>query len=496
MATRVTTHILKNSNVVNRPLPTSLMKGEAIVNTADGIMYFSGNTLSTSGWTAAGTGSTSTFFEVGSNLYDLSLRHRIIQYDGNSGANLVGKFLSGTSSGFVLANISAIAGSTAPVTGFTYSNNTFSILQSSGNLTASINSVTGLTVNGILSAQTYLGINTATGGTFSNGTITLLGTGNLSSITGIPDTKVTGGTFSNNILTLTNNTGGTVSTTINNFSGLTVNGVISATTISAITITSTDLNLNGLLKSYNSQSTLSGMFLSGTSNGFVLANISSIQTQDTYTTGFTYNSANNQLTIVQNNGQSSLNASINAVSGLTIANLTPNRMVYATTGGLLTTGNAIFDGVNMTLPTTGSLSVGTGGVSVSGDITVQGNLTVLGSSISAFTSQLYIEDNNIIVNYNPSGSTSGASIGAGLSVQDGNGTTGGIVTLDIRAMNGFTGLTASQIPSVTEYNGSTGFSNRAWVTQLNDIVIRSTNTTTPNGVRLVAEFDILDGGTY
>jgi hypothetical protein len=46
------------------------------------------------------------------------------------------------------------------------------------------------------------------------------------------DTKVTGGTFSNNILTLTNNTGGTVSTVINNFSGLTVNGTISATTIS------------------------------------------------------------------------------------------------------------------------------------------------------------------------------------------------------------------------------------------------------------------------
>jgi hypothetical protein len=40
-------------------------------------------------------------------------------------------------------------------TGFTYSNNTFTISQNSGtSLSAIINSVTGLTVNGILSAQT------------------------------------------------------------------------------------------------------------------------------------------------------------------------------------------------------------------------------------------------------------------------------------------------------------------------------------------------------
>jgi hypothetical protein len=30
----------------------------------------------------------------------------------------------------------------------------------------------------------------------------------------------------------------------------------------------------------------------------------------------------------------------------------------------------------------------------------------------------------------------------------------------------------------------------------NDIVIRSTNINTPNGVRLLAEFDVLDGGVY
>ena len=37
---------------------------------------------------------------------------------------------------------------------------------------------------------------------------------------------------------------------------------------------------------------------------------------------------------------------------------------------------------------------------------------------------------------------------------------------------------------------------RLEITQLNDIVIRSTNVSTPNGVRVLAEFDVLDGGTY
>ena len=76
MAIRNTTHVLKNSDIVNRPLPSSLLKGEPIVNTADGIMYFSGFTTSTNEWTPAGTGTTANFFEVGSNLYDLRLRNQ------------------------------------------------------------------------------------------------------------------------------------------------------------------------------------------------------------------------------------------------------------------------------------------------------------------------------------------------------------------------------------------------------------------------------------
>ena len=49
------------------------------------------------------------------------------------------------------------------------------------------------------------------------------------------DTVVTGGTYSNGVTTFTNNTGGTFNVLINNLSGLTVNGSLLATTVSATT---------------------------------------------------------------------------------------------------------------------------------------------------------------------------------------------------------------------------------------------------------------------
>jgi hypothetical protein len=81
-------------------------------------------------------------------------------------------------------------------------------------------------------------------------------------------------------------------------------------------------------------------------------------------------------------------------------------------------------------------------------------------------------------------------------IQDGNGVNGGNVNLNINRLDSLTGLTVTNTPNVTEYLSSTGYANRGWITQLNDIVIRSTNVSTPNGVRVLAEFDVLDGGTY
>ena len=639
MANRITTHILKNSDVISRPLPSTLFKGEAIVNTADGIMFFSGSTSSTSGWTQSGP-STPTFWEVGSNLYDLKIRNKIQSYSGLT--NLSGLFLSGTTNGFVLAPISAIVGVDTYVSGFTYSNNIATIKRNLGlpDLSIVINTMTGLTVNGTLSATTgnfgsilattitgttlygnganITGLAFLTGGTANNAAKTYTftnSTGGTFVVNALTDIYVTGLSYSNNVITGTNNTGGTISTVINTMTGLTVNGNVNITgTLSATTylnlpidvrvtggtysagtttfnnntggtftvtgFTSTDtyvsgltysnnivtikqtqgqsdliaqintmtgLTVNGILSattgnfnslnsnnlsattvsginslsansitattlavgsitSYSGLTNLSNQFLSGTTNGFVLAPISAITGVDTYDTGFTYNPASNTLTIKRNLGQPDLTAQINSVSGFSVANLATNRLVYTTTGGTLTTGTAIFDGINTTLPTNGSLIVGTGGLTIgsggspsvagTGDLIVNGNLTVFGGSVSAFTTNLYVEDNNIGLNYNPTGSTIATSIGAGLTIQDGNGIVGGDINLNINRLDTLTGLTAGNTPSVSEYTAATGYANRGWITQLNDIVIRSTNLNTPNGVRVLAEFDILDSGSY
>lgn len=382
MAIRQTTHILKNSDIVNRPLPSSLLPGEPIVNIANGIMYFSGVTTSTAEWTPAGTGATElTFFEVGSNLYDLRLRNRITQYEGVSGSGLVGKILSGTTDGFILVDSKEING----ISAFTYNEltNTFSIFDSSGDeYPATISSVSGLTVNGNL--------------------------------------NVTGTTYSTEL---------------------------SANTLTANTINAGDLYTSGDV-------TLNNLTVTG-------------------------------------------NTSVQGLTGSTISlpTLGDNRVVYTTSGGTLTTeSNFIYDENTDTL--------GVNNIDASGNVTIQGDLTVFGSSISAFTTNLYVEDSNITINYNPTGSTTVTSVNAGLTIQDGNGVVSGDVVFDIVRMQNLTGLTSTEIPNVSEYTGPTGYENRGWITQLNDIVIRSTDPTdggSPgdfNGVRVLAEWDVLDGGTY
>ena len=591
MATRQTTHILKNSNIVNRPLPSSLLQGEPIVNTADGIVYFSGVTSSTNNWTPAGTGTTANFFEAGSNLYNLKLRNQITAYSGIT--NLSGKFLSGTTSGFVLADISAIAGVDTYVTGFTYGSNVFTIKQNNGqgNLTALINTMTGLTISGDLtvtggtqslfsgnssselvkiiqngsgdafvvedvangdsshfvinasgntaigltaplgndkltvsgntsiygalnatsiSATTYFGLPTdirVTGGTYAAGTATFTNnTGGTFTVTGFKtdDTYVTGGTANNSAktYTFTNSTGGTF--TVNGLTDLTVTGGTMAYVGSAGTATFTNstggtFNVTGFKDVFTTGGTYAAGTTTFTNNDGTTYQVTGLSSTDTYVTGFTYSSASNLLTISQNQGQAAKTVNITSMSGITLSNLTAGRVPYVGTGGLLTdeAGFTYDSSTNvLSIPADGTMNVGTGGLNVAGDAIIHGSLTVFGPSISAFTNQLYVEDPNISLNYNPTGNTTVTSIGAGWTVQDGNGVNGGNVNLNINRLDILTGLTATQVPSVTEYTASTGYANRGWITQLNDIVIRSTNVNTPNGVRVLAEWDTLDGGFY
>ena len=699
MAIRNTTHILKNSSIVNRPLPSTLLQGEPIVNTAEGIVYFSGVTSSSSAWTPSGPTSP-TFFEVGSNLYDLKLRNQITTYSGVT--DLSGKFLSGTTSGFVLSDISAISGVDTYVTGFTYGDNVFTVKQNNGqgDLTALINTMTGLTVNGLLSATTGdIGtINTdtlnATGGTIttlnsttinggtvninnlavtgtatynqtataandivnyntltaytqandifvtggtisytgSNGSI-VLGRKNASNLTltGLTDVYVTGGTYNAGTTTFTNNTGGTFTVTglsstdtfvtgytysptsntftikqnqgnpdltalIDTMTGLTVNGLLSATTISGDTVYAVDfpqlpftdnetvevysasgdtflrvkdivsapsggtrvfvgnigitsgLTVSGTVSStsisattylnlppdirvtggtmayvgsggtatftnstggtfnvtgFKDVFTTGGTYNAGTAtfnnNDGTTYQLTGLTSTDTYVTGFTYNPTSNLITLSQNQGQIDKTLNITSMTGLTLTNLTDGRVPYVGAGGLLTdeAGFTYDSGTNvLSIPADGTMNVGTGGLNVAGDTVIQGALTVFGQAVSAFTNELYVEDSNISLNYNPTGNTTITSLGAGLTIQDGNGLNGGNVNFNINRLDTLTGLTSTQVPSVTEYTASTGYANRGFVTQLNDIVIRSTNVNTPNGVRVLTEFDVLDGGTY
>ena len=137
------------------------------------------------------------------------------------------------------------------VTGLTYSNNLITLKQNAGqpNLSILIDSMSGLTINGgfsanTISATTYYNLPTdirVTGGTYNNGTILFTNnTGGTFNVTGLysggTDVYTTGATYSNNTFTYTNNTGGTFDVSFNSVTGLTIDGILSATTISGDTI--------------------------------------------------------------------------------------------------------------------------------------------------------------------------------------------------------------------------------------------------------------------
>jgi hypothetical protein len=539
MAIRNTRLIIKNNTVPSAPFSgATLYKGEAIVNTADGIMMFSGVTSSTSEWTPAGSGPNANFFEVGSNLYDLKIRNQIKSYSGIT--NLSGKFLSGTTSGFVLADTSNISGIDTYVTGFTYNNNLFTIKQNNGqsNLTALIDTMSGLTVNGTLSATTAnIGTENVTTLNSTNvnvQNITITGSATYNqTATGSTDIvnyqTLTSYTFSNDIYV----TGGTVSISSNNNTNAATIGLYYKNSLIPHTLPFEDTYTTG--GTYSNSSKLITFYKNNGSGGTYTVDLSTLDINDTYvtggtittspsnnnisgvttlsyndgsfpntytlpftdvfTTGFTYNSTTNTFTLKDNSGNT-FNQSFNTVSGLTFSNLTSGRVVYVGTGGLLTdeAGFTYDSGTNtLSVPTDGTVNVGTGGLNVAGDAVIQGSLTVFGPSISAFTSQLYVEDPNVILNYNPTGSTTSTSLGAGITIQDGSGISNTATTFSIGLSYGNTNLNPN-----TEYTASTGNENRNFYSQIGDIIIRNTNNdpNQPDGVRVLTENSILDGGTY
>ena len=141
------------------------------------------------------------------------------------------------------------------VTGATYSNNNFTFTNNTGGtFSVLFNTVTGLTVNGILTVTGNTSLQALTATTISATTYSNLPT----------DIRTTGGTYSNNNFIFTNNTGGTYSVLFNTVTGLTVNGGLTitgntsaqgltATTISATTYQNlpTDIRVTGATYSNN-----------------------------------------------------------------------------------------------------------------------------------------------------------------------------------------------------------------------------------------------------
>jgi hypothetical protein len=196
-----------------------------------------------------------------------------------------------------------------------------------------------------------------------------------------------------------------------------------------------------------------------------------------------------------------------SATGITIGGLGAGRVVYTDgSGGLTTEAGFEYSEVNDRL-TVGDLAVnnalgnsvviGQGGMVIGsagdGNLVVHGDLTVLGDTTTVSTSELYIEDPSITINYNPTGSTTTASIGAGMIIQDGSG----IVSTDSNFLIGQLFLNGN-INSNSEYTAATGNANRGWFTDLNDILIRNTNGNSgaPDGKRVLAEDDCLDAGQY
>ena len=537
MAIRRTIYKLKNNQTNAGVLPSGGVEmGEPLVNLYNGILFFSGTT----GGNFVPSDNNPNYFEVGSNLYNLGLRNQITRYQNITGAGLVGKFLSGTTTGFVLADISAIAGSVDSfTTGATWAPNTLTLSLNQGkpSVAVTINSFNGITLfgsNTINGSLTVTGTTNLNGQSFYNQTVSGLNPLEIANVsfvtanTSATDSFVTGATWSPNTLTLNLKNGRpSVTTTINSFNNLSLSGTTTATgNISPFT--GCTYNLGSSTNRWNE------LWVRRVRVGTCTTDIDDDGTQFIVTvsgtsSGATFNLNGGDLRVAGDllpvgdltynigepaNRWNTVYASNISASAITVTNLTPNRVVYTNGSSVLatetgfeydqTTDRMTVGAITVNNPSgttsfigQGGLVIGSGGSTNTpgvGDLTVHGNLIVYGTGTTIATNELYVEDPQITLNYNPTGNTSVTSIASGIRIQNGNGLTSGNtdVYLTIAQMNTFTG------GAVTEYTGPTGYANRAFLTQLNDIVIRNTNLNNgvPNGVRVLAEFDFLDGGTY
>jgi hypothetical protein len=326
----------------------------------------------------------------------------------------------------------------AQITGFTYLDNTITLsLSDNSTYDVVINTMTGLTINGVLSATTYENLPLdvfVTGGSFSSGVLTLTnnsgGTFNVSGFTSI-DTYTTGFTYNNNRLTIQQNNGQPdLNVDINSFTGLTIDGTISATTYENLPLdvfTTGGTYSDGTLTFTNNSGgtfNVSGLYTGSTdiyTTGGTYNNTTGIATftnnsggtfdvsgffktsDNTYTTGFTFNVSNYDLTIKQNNGETDLTVNLGILSSdititggtynptTGIATFTNNTGGTFSVSGFLTgmtdtyVSGFTYSNNNLTIKQTAGQPDLTVNISTMTGLTITGNLTVTGGTQSWFS---------------------------------------------------------------------------------------------------------------
>ena len=317
------------------------------------------------------------------------------------------------------------------VTGYTYNDNVFTINQNNGqpDLTATIDSVTGMTVNGNL---------TVTGNTSVQGlTATTISATTYQNLPIDPDTYVTGFTYGSNVFTIKQNNGQPdLTALINSVTGMTVNGNLTVTG---------NTSVQGLTATTISATTYQNLPID----------------PDTYVTGFSYNT--NVFTIKQNNGQPDLTATIDSVTGMTV------------NGNLTVTGNTSAQGITATTFSSSTVNVGntTGTPSQAASFDVNGKLVAgLGqttyatygdSSLTAPTLNIYTLIPNLTQTISvPSNCSVFITTTGGVGTSNNNSNT---ATVDIAILidgallpsGGF-----SRINSVNPNAINNGFTNETW----------------------------------
>jgi hypothetical protein len=348
---------------------------------------------------SATTISATTFYGDGSNLTGLSTQDTYLT--GGTYSNGTATFTNNTGgtftvTGFKTSEVFVTGGTYSNSTGVTtFTNNTGGTFTVSGyfkptddvyttgmtfnssnyNLSITRNDGTSFTQNLAILASDM----TITGGTYSSSTGIATFTNNTGGtfsvsgfLTGMTDTYTTGFTYSNNTLTLKRNASQPdLSVMINSMTGLTVNGTISTTTISATTYqnlpTSTDITVTG--GTYSNGTTT---FTNNTGGTFT---VTGFKTSDLVVTGGTYNSGS--ILFTNNTGGTF------SVSGLYTGYTAP--VDVTVTGGTYDTNSGIATFTNNTGGTFTLTGFKTSDLVVTGGTYSNGNATFTNNTGGTFT---------------------------------------------------------------------------------------------------------------